>query len=208
VLLVIAWSLSVSSIAYCSFVKVKNNTLGDGEQLLGLFKFDSPASTSSVTDSNGSGTYCARYDDESFNRVFNSAGRGARAFGVLATLLAGLALFLDMAMELFWEWAITTIWKICAVLLSLASLFQTLTFLVLLVEPCKIDNVDCTLGATGILSAISVLFFLLSAIMMGCIRPPTKPYFPISSMRNRHSIKLRYVGICGHFSVMNLSAQL
>lgn len=192
-LLVVAWSLSVVSIAYCSFIKVKLPAL-DGEPLFGLFKYDSPTSSSSITNITSSGNYCVRYDDVTFDAVINSAGRSARAFGVLAALLSGLVLFLYMALELVWECAVATIWKLCVVLVSLAFLFQSLTFLALLVEPCKIDGVSCTLGTTGYLSAISAIFLIASAIMMGCVaRPPNKPYFPLSGIRDRHSAKLRYV---------------
>ena len=190
----VAWSLSVVSVAYCSFVKVEYEAQGS-EKLLGLFSYDS---SSIFSTSNSTGNFCARYDDGAFETYFNSAGRSARAFGVLAALLSGSALFLDAALELVWEWAVVSVWKTCAVFISLAFLFQALTFLVLLIKPCHLDGVRCTIDATGIISGISCIFSVLSATMMGCVaRPPNKPLFPISEMRDHHSSKLRYACNCG-----------
>lgn len=194
--LVIAWALSVVSVAYCSFIEVKTTSYygGTDHQLLGLFKFEGITSNSYYTNSTGSGNYCVRYDDDGFEAVFNTAARSARAFGVLAALVSGFVLFMDFAFGLFWEWGVATLWKTCAAFLLVAFLFQSLTFLLLLSKPCQLDETDCTVSTTGYLSAISAVFFLASAGMMGCIiRPPAKPHFPISDMQDRHSVKLRYV---------------
>lgn len=184
-LLVVAWSLSVVSVANCTFLEAKSQ-FRQGH--LGLFTYEVGS-----TFTNAAG-YCARYDEEYFDIIFSSAAQSARAFGVLAALLSGFVLLLDLSFELFWEWPVVTMWRTCVVLLLLSFLFQSLTFLFFLNANCETVGIDCTLGAAGYLSAISAVLFASSSIMMGCIaRPPTKPYLPISDMRDRHSTKLRYV---------------
>jgi len=174
---VIAWALSVASIVHCSFVVVEVNAAED--QYFGLFKFEDQ------TDD-----YCVRYDEVTFS-VFNTAGKTARAFAVLAVLCSGFALALWTAIGLMVEVGVRAIWTTCIVLLSLAFLCQALTFLTLLIDIC--DDFDCSIGAAGIMSALCVFLFFVIAILMIFVKPPERPIFPISELKGYESAKLRYL---------------
>lgn len=193
-ILVTAWLASILSIAHCSFVKVK---YGLGffmqELLFCLFMFDDYLQSSSASGNlTLSGNYCVWYDEVSSSAA---AFINVRAFGVLAALLLGIALFANLAMELFLEWGTVNLCKTCTVFLFIAFLFQSVMFLVLLEDDCKLDNVSCNLGIIGYLLLIATIFMLAKASISMCsvVHPPAKPCFPISDMGAKHSAKLRYI---------------
>lgn len=167
-LLVVAWIFSVCIIADCTFLRIglSGTAYGDLDEY-GIFEFN--------LDAPG-GHRCAAY---SGGTPISAGFKAARAFGVLTSLLLGVAMMQVACLELFTDYKRARMWAMVRVQVMLSLLCQLLTFSAFAEESCGFPGSKCVPGAVGILAIFNVVILLVISWMYCVISPPDYPMFEV-----------------------------
>jgi hypothetical protein len=164
-LTVLAWILSIVSIAGCTFVQV-------GGVKVGLFK------------SGYDGISCEPYPS---GNDFSGALTTARAFGVLLTLGLSAAMVIVMVVVLVHPHPV--MWITFRVLLGLCFVFNQLTF-VAFAECVDQDlrYLSCSVGGASVCAILNSWILLPISILSCCIPAPEEPVFKIGSTNSNNNM--------------------
>ena len=166
--MVVAWIFSVCIIADCTFIRIGLSDAAYSDlSEFGIFQvnLDAPG-----------GHRCAAYPAS----TFISAGfKTARAFGVLASLLLGVAMVQVACLQLFTDYKRDFVWTMVKVEIIMAFVCQLLTFSAFAEDNCSFPANKCVPGAVGILAIINVIILMVLIWMYWVLSPPDFPTFEI-----------------------------
>lgn len=109
----------------------------------------------------------------------------AIAFGVLASLLGGVAFMGFYFFTTIIKRGVVVGWWIVRIILSFATLFQFLTLYMASGEACGVNGiyqyVECELGEGGILAIVAGCFYAIATILCWLVKPPSAPMCSIAN---------------------------
>lgn len=163
----------MTSIAHCSFLRIGDPDNQDYNEYVGIGLF-----TYEEFDYYGSGSGNCEKIPEWVKNDFEAPEKTARAFGVIAAVLTGLAMVVVVLMQLILDTRFNKVlWIIVRIFYGFAIISQLLTFIVFASDRWCLDAYDedeiCVAGPAGIISALNVAFLIAVSIMTCTVKAPT-----------------------------------
>jgi len=137
------------------------------------------------------GGACANLNGASFESSSSASEKAAKAFGVLAALLGGVAVFAQLSMC-----CIKTnekSWYAIGFALAICTVFQSFTFIIFNSPRCKEDFLldllgKCNLDEGGAASISAMLFYIFASVGVFLVPAPSgEPLFNCSGLALTHS---------------------
>ncbi len=170
ILLGLAWVFSVCVIADCTFLRIGLNDTKFSDFLdeVGIFQVNLDAPE---------GHRCAAFSNTT---PVSSGFKAARAFGVLASLMLGVAMMQVACLLLFVDYKRDCQWLMVKIQIISSFICELLTFSAFSQDDCSIPNIKCVPGAVGILAILNVLILMVLSWMYCVLSAPEYPLFEIT----------------------------
>lgn len=168
-LLGLAWVFSVCVIADCTFIRfgLSDTQFSDlGE--VGIFQVNLDAPQ---------GHRCAAFSNST---PVNAGFKAARAFGVLASLMLGVAMMQVACLQLFVDYKREFQWLMVKIQIISSLICEILTFSAFSQDDCSDPDIKCVPGAVGILAIFNILILMVLSWIYCVLSPPEYPLFEIS----------------------------